>query len=78
MHGLLRLKACGAHASTIPEPISITVSKCVGKFQQLSQSFDRKNLWMRKLSFLWCTIGVRPHSRNLHGGAIEVLDDEAM
>ena len=54
------------------------MSKSVGKIQQLSQSFDREHLRMRTLSALLFAIGVRPHPRNLHGAAIEVLNDEAM
>jgi len=54
------------------------VSKSVGKIQQLSQSLDRKHLRMRTLSALLFAISVRPHPRNLHGAAIEVLNDEAM
>jgi len=33
---------------------------------------------MTTLPALLFAIGVRPHSRNLHGAAIEVLNDEAM
>ncbi len=54
------------------------MSKSVGKIQQLSQSFDREHQGMTTLPALLFAIGVRPHSRNLHGAAIEVLNDEAM
>ena len=54
------------------------MSKSVGKIQQLSQSFDCEHVRMRTLPALLFAIGVRPRPRNLHGAAIEVLDDEAM
>lgn len=58
--------------------VSITVSKSVAKIQQLAQSFDCEHLRMRTLPALLFAIGVRPRPRNLHGAAIEVLNDEAM
>ncbi len=54
------------------------MSKSVGKIQQLSQSFHREHLRMTTLSALLFTIGVRPRPGNLHGAAVEVLNDEAM
>ena len=58
--------------------VSITVSKSVAKIQQLAQSFDCEHLRMTTLPVLLFAIGVRPRPRNLHGAAIEVLNDEAM
>ncbi len=54
------------------------MSKNVGKSQQLAQSFDREHQGMTTLSALLFAIGIRPHPRNLHGAAIEVLNHEAM
>ena len=54
------------------------MSKSVAKIQQLAQSFDREHLRMRTLPALLFAVGVRPRPRNLHGAAIEVLNDEAM
>ena len=54
------------------------MSKSVAKIQQLAQSFDCEHLRMTTLPVLLFAIGVRPRPRNLHGAAIEVLNDEAM
>jgi len=54
------------------------VSKSIAKIQQLSQSFDREHQGMTTLPALLFVISVGPHPRNLHGAAIEVLNDEAM
>ena len=52
------------------------MSKSVAKSQQLAQSFDCEH--QRMTTLLLFAISVRPRPRNLHGAAIEVLNDEAM
>ena len=54
------------------------MSKSVGKTQQLAHSFDREHQGMTTLPALLLTIGVRPRPGNLHGAAIEVLNDDVM
>lgn len=78
MHGLLHLRASWSSCEHDRGAISITVSKSIGKIEQLSQSFDREHLRTTTLLTLLFTIGVRPRPGNLHGTAIEMLNDEAM